>query len=315
MIDDWKCDQYRWYQNGTKKLPKKNPVLRKVYYVSVTPEGNNNLFRRNTYSLLANQVPALTLVHYLGDETIAADFPHGNAKRSAVQQPPHVRTCPSVLRVISKSDKVPSNVYKKAIAENDCVPALQLYQIQEILSKWLIHKLMSARSSVLPSHDALYNIHELAYDLDGFIAKIITYPDLVLICGSKNMARELDQLLQCQSPAPQLLSYDTTFQLGDFFVSPLLFRHTAFTSSPVMPLLFLIHDRKFQNVHEEVMKHTAAVVPSLTKTGISVPIVTDDETGICNAIDTYLPNLARLKCWNHTINAAKVNLSLHLRCS
>ena len=80
-----------------------------------------------------------------------------------------------------------------------------LYQIQEILSKWLIHKIMSAKKFRL-THDALYNIHELAYDLDGFIAKIITHPDLVLICGSKNMARDLDQLLQCQSPAPQFIS-------------------------------------------------------------------------------------------------------------
>jgi hypothetical protein len=274
--------------------------------VSVTPEGKNNLFRRNTYSLLAHRVPALTLVHYLGDETVAADFPHGNAKQSTV---PHVRTCPSMLRMISKSDQVPSNVYKKVIAENDCVPALQPVSNPRN-TKQVANIQANERKKFRLTHDALYNIHALAYDLDGFVAKITTYPDLVLICGSKNMAHELDQLLLCQSPsAPQLLSYDTTFQLGDFFVSPLLFRHTAFTSSPVIPLLFLVHDRKFQTVHEELMKYAASVVPSLSKTGISIPIVTDDESGICNAIDTYLPNLARLKCWNHTINSAKVNIN------
>ena len=29
------------------------------------------------------------------------------------------------------------------------------------------------------SHDELYNIHEIAYDLTGFISKIVTYPDLI----------------------------------------------------------------------------------------------------------------------------------------
>lgn len=275
--------------------------------MSVTPEGNNNLFRRNAYSLLADQFPALTLVHYLGDEMIAIDFPHGNSKRSTVPQPPHVRTCPSVLKTIAKSDKVPSNVYKKAIAENNCAPAYQPI-LNPRNTKQVANVQANQRKKFRLTHDALFNIHELANDLDGFIAKIITYPDLVLICGSKSMAHELDQVLQSKSTssAPQLLSYDTTFQLGDFFVSPLLFRHITFASSPVMPLLFLIHDRKFQNVHEEVMKHTSTVVPSLRKSGVSVPIVTDDETGICKAIDTYLPNLVRLRCWNHTINAAKV---------
>ena len=39
---------------------------------------------------------------------------------------------------------------------------------------------------------------------------------------------QLDRLLLINSPLTQLLSYDTTFWLGDFYVSPLLFRHTLF---------------------------------------------------------------------------------------
>jgi transposase-like protein len=64
-----------------------------------------------------------------------------------------------------------------------------------------------------------------------------------------------------------------------------------------------------KTVHEELMKYASSVVPSLSKTGISIPIVMNDGTGICNAIETYLPNLAHLKCWNHTINSAKVNIN------
>ena len=73
------------------------------------------------------------------------------------------------------------------------------------------------------SRDALYNKHELAYDIPGFIRKITTYPDLVGICGLQEILEEANKVLQLKSPS-QLLSYDTTFKLGDFYVSPLLFK-------------------------------------------------------------------------------------------
>ena len=48
----------------------------------------------------------------------------------------------------------------------------------------------------------------------------------------------------------QCLSYDTTFKLGDFNVSALIFRHIIFRENPCMPALFLIHEQKFQQHHE-----------------------------------------------------------------
>ena len=37
--------------------------------------------------------------------------------------------------------------------------------------------------------------------------------------------------------------YDTTFQLGDFYVLILCFRHTLFKETPVIPATFLVHER------------------------------------------------------------------------
>ena len=92
-------------------------------------------------------------------------------------------------------------------------------------------------------------------------------------------------------PSPTFRSfyhYDTTFQLGDFYVSPLLFRHTLFSSSPVIPVLFLVHERKFQLVHDEFMKQLARLVPSLVAEKWKVPLVTDDEAGICKVRKTNI---------------------------
>ncbi len=77
-------------------------------------------------------------------------------------------------------------------------------------------KIYSPRKDKLRlTHDALYNVHELAYDLEDFVKIITTYPDLIIICGLNKLITELKSILQTDSECPQLLSYDTTFQLGD----------------------------------------------------------------------------------------------------
>ena len=46
------------------------------------------------------------------------------------------------------------------------------------------------RQSVRLTHDALYNVHELAYDLEDFVYKIITFPDLIIVCGLNAVLQE-----------------------------------------------------------------------------------------------------------------------------
>ena len=77
-----------------------------------------------------------------------------------------------------------------------------------------------------------------------------------------------------------ILAYDTTFQLGDFYVSPILFRHIYFIGSPIIPLAFLVHDQKYQVSHEKLFSKLATKIPNLKKK--KVPIIIDNE--VCNQI-------------------------------
>ena len=97
------------------------------------------------------------------------------------------------------------------------------------------------------SKDDLYNLHEIAYDIPGFIWKITTYPDLICVCGLHEILEELEKVVALKAtPGTQLLSYDTTFQLGDFYMSPLISRHTVFKQRPWIPAMLLIHERKLK---------------------------------------------------------------------
>lgn len=274
FLADWRSDGYRWFQNGTKLIPKNNPRIKKIYFVCVLPNGSDTRFRKYAYFSEAAEI-SVVLVHYLGDEDIAVDFPHGNALH---KMQPHFRTCPSVLNSLRKSTDFPGNVYKKAIASSNA----QSFDLTRNPrnTKQISNLQQSERQKSRLTHDALYNLHELAYDISPFVITIKTFPDVLVVCGHSSLAEELNSLLQAESESPQLLSYDTTFQLGDFYLSSFLFRHTIFTSSPVIPCLFLIHERKFQSCHEELMREIALRVPFLVNGPDEIPFVTDEESGI-----------------------------------
>uniref|UniRef100_A0A1X7THV4 MULE transposase domain-containing protein n=1 Tax=Amphimedon queenslandica TaxID=400682 RepID=A0A1X7THV4_AMPQE len=124
------------------------------------------------------------------------------------------------------------------------------------------------------------------------------------------MSAEINRLLLLKSGGAQLLSYDTTFKLGDFYVSPILFRNILFRSNPVMPAMFMIHERKLKTTHDELMKIVAKELPCLVHGTQSVSMVTDEERGFVS-IDEHLPKVCRFFCWNHIINSAKNWLKGH----
>ena len=106
---------------------------------------------------------------------------------------------------------------------------------------------------------------------------------------------KLLELAETEKDMKLYCSYDTTFNLG--YVTPLVFRHTLFQTDPVIPLAFMIHERKFQFVHERFWEHLVRKIPNLRKS--NAPIVVDKEVDISNAIGTILPEIPILHCWNH----------------
>lgn len=115
------------------------------------------------------------LVEYVGDETAAARFPHGNAVTS---QKPYVRTLPHVLNDIRTANGTAHTIYKglvKATTSTDARDAAVPRNPEQVRNTLKIQ-----RNSVRSSRDAIYNVHEVAFDT-GFVHEIKTYPDLSII--------------------------------------------------------------------------------------------------------------------------------------
>jgi len=103
------------------------------------------------------------------------------------------------------------------------------------------------------------------------------------------------------------LTYDTTFNLGDFYLSVLLFRETDFEGEPVIPLAYFLHERKLNATHTNFFRHMKSLLPELETTS-NVYIVTDSEAAIVSALKLEFPNLKSFLCWNHTIQVHSLQL-------
>ena len=166
------------------------------------------------------------------------------------------------------------------------------------LSGQLVKKLATVqRKKFKVSHDEIYGFLQLAYHIQKFVKLVSIYPAIRVVLGRKDILTELNTLLTVKSDEPVLLSYDTTFNVGDFFVSVVVFRHVLFKNGVTILAAFLIHDRKKQRTHDNFFRIISEEVPNLKK-GHHI-IVTDREKAFTNSFNAYLPYLTQVFCWNH----------------
>lgn len=148
--------------------------------------------------------------------------------------------------------------------------------------------------------DAILAVHEVAYMLPDFVWSIRTYPDLVICFG-------LPELLELPQRETILLSYDTTFKMGDFYLSVLVHQMSAYVERPCIPIAFVLHERKFQSVHLELCETLRKRLPA----NISVVLVTDGESAIVKAFADKFPSWSSVSCWNHIFKDVETWVKSH----
>lgn len=238
------------------------------------------------------------LVRYIGDETVAGHFAHGNSKNSTQV---YERTQPHVLVDIREAPGTPVEVYEASIRQTEfngesSTPAAgaTVRNLEQVRNA---QKLVRNKGRM--SRDALYNLHELAYDTQ-FVKHITTFPDLAVYVYHTDAVTQFKTVVaKCVADdISMILSYDTTFQLGDFFVSPLVFQDMRFNPPPTVPLAYLIHERKTKSVHEEFFRHVYKLLPGLDGCE-RVFFVTDNEAAIVSSIRETFRCTSTFLCWNH----------------
>ena len=154
------------------------------------------------------------------------------------------------------------------------------------------------------SHDALFNLYELCFQLrltdqkgdpKDFITHITLHPRIVVHLMSSPLLDSLKLIVNVSSD-PVLLHYDTVFNMGDYYMSTLTFRQALFVGNPVIPCAFLIHSRRYHSDHKLFLDAVTQLVPSLLSK--KVALVTDREFKFSD----MFPVGFHLFCWNHMEN-------------
>lgn len=282
--EDWACDQYPWCFIGKSQvnLSSGKTILKNYYHIRLpgtkpgkgrTRPNKSNKFTRTAYFL--EEKPERILVTYSGDEKIYIPLTHGNSKQSNATE--YVRSTKSVLNEIKNAQGKPMNVYRKISTRPNVCGEHQGVLNPRNLKQIQNHQAMKKSKEKLGKDD-IYNLIQLAYHLEGFVAEITVFPDLLTIFALPEIVNTFVELLQSNANTPVCLVYDTTFNLGDFYVSPLVFKHVLFEGTPWIPLAFLIHDRKLQKCHNRFFEFLADRIPLLKSK--KIPFVTDKEPAL-----------------------------------
>lgn len=97
------------------------------------------------------------------------------------------------------------------------------------------------------SHDAMFNTYQLSFQLfmnnrkgepKDFIRYFSVHPTVIVHLFAQPLLEALEILLKI-SPEAVVLHYDTVFNMGDFYLSTILFRHALFEANPIVAILIL----------------------------------------------------------------------------
>ena len=114
------------------------------------------------------------------------------------------------------------------------------------------------------SHDSFFNVYQLCFQLlmknrkgdkIDFIRHLSLHPTILVHMVPQPLLDSLELLLRVSSD-PVILHYDTVFNIGDYYLSTLLFRHTMFCNNPLIPIGFFLHSRRFHDDHEKFLFRT-----------------------------------------------------------
>ena len=294
---DFVADGISWKNNGTRHLPKNNPKYTVRYYRR--RNGNTTLnFNKTSYTKIIgknNNKSTKTIIIYHGKHDMSnIEKPHGN--RLSNLNKAHYRTMPSLLKSISKSNKTVNETYMNLI-NSESVPEQYENVGKPKNAKQVENKLAISRKEKELSTCEVLSCVLLNEELGNIIKKfeLLPYRNVVIINDDI-----INELIKIQKNSGKLfLSYDTTYDVGDYYLSALVFKNTELIEEPAFIAATLMHQKRNTNAHKLLFSTILDFFPELN--AVDTIIVTDRERGIVNAIKTVLTKVRHHFCQNHFV--------------
>jgi len=251
-----------------------------------------------------NKNSPAVLIHYTGDESLYVPNCHLNSKKNQPYTRTSEKTLNKIKEAVTEKFSKPKVVYDteaKNAAKNEVLKSREaIYaprNIQQV--KNAKHKVTIGRNI---THCEIFSIYEMAkQDLGKFILKLDLIPHTIIIFSEPTtlkLTRDLLMEARANDELPQLLCYDTTFELGDCYVSVLVAKNTYVYGDPIFPVAYMLHDRKLESVHNAFWECLSKKL-DLSPLSYNVPICVDREAALANSIRNVEPQANLVFCSNH----------------
>ena len=266
-----------WINHGPKSIPAKNPIIQKQYYVAKLPDGRPSKFHKSVYSLLSDgRHFKPCIVQYMGGMDGIAISP----KRSRNQMNRH------------SSDSQLGTPFKKGRMLNSGSVSLT--------------RAVAVQPRKLPiSRDDCRQVHELAYNLNGFINTLHISPKFYCVLSCKELSEHLEAILQVSANRNESLhfSYCDSYEIDGLVLSSLSFTHVAFDGRPAIPTHFIIHEKDDSSFHYDFFRTVLERVPSFKS--VEAPIVTEADPLKDECIAAMGLKMTPVSSWKGAILFAK----------
>ena len=299
--------------------------MRKSYYkvreYSKVVEGTRKKnylpgFEKHTY-ILDDKKYKYVLIHYLGDESIHKARPHGNDKRGKLFVS-NTQKAKDDIKAGLKIKAQPKHVYNENVRKAEEMMEEKFENLGDVVSARNTKQVRNIKySEALKGRLVQCELFSMYYmgltEYGEMFHAMELLPHEIHIISDPAALNFANQLLKESMKNPgldQLLSYDTTFDLTDSYVSTLVMRNIYLEKSPIFPVAYMMHNVKKSAVHRTFwVKMDEAL--KLGKYVDKIVFTMDRETSFAKELRRQIPGASIVFCHNHILTDVKVWIKKH----
>lgn len=313
--NNYTADQLRWVNGGKKVVMGGHLAVRKWFLRDPHSKKKEKVktlkFRRIIAELKypPTKDSRFFIIFYSGDEDVIKHYQNSTHLNSKSKNKLFFPTQKSVgIKIKENIENSTEKMSAKKIFEKENIEALK----KEDQTHTPVDRPRNPKQceNILYSHnrlshinqDEIFSVVELTQDLPNFFHLLSLIPSTRLYMATKeslDIAKLELSIYKSDRSHKQILGYDTTYQLGDYYVSPLVMRKTNLDGEPLFPVIFHLHEKKDQLYHKEFFSFVTSSLD--INPNDRIPIVTDREKAIVNAIGEHGDKYLNIFCSNHIL--------------
>lgn len=154
------------------------------------------------------------------------------------------RQCKKYSKLSSNHIKSNNDIKNEERSENQYLnEELELPRSNKQLSNFKHNNLKNLKISL----DQINNVRALRLiGFENFVNYVACEPHINIYLSHPALIKLTNEI---SSKHHIMFNYDTTFNIGPLFVTPLVARNIHFEKAPIYPVSFLLHERKFESSH------------------------------------------------------------------